>query len=520
MSSPRHYTICIGSRKPIRSLPADFLSLTIDSSLLLGGHWWGKSRSFAKGVSGEQVAPLDLEHSQLVAYAAQLAPAMLRIGGTEADWVRYKMGKKALRKLRGAKPASHRIGNSNDRPAYELVLKKGVWKRLNRFIKESGFDLLFTLSAGPADRDSNGAWRSDNAMRLVAYSVQKGFRVAAWEFGNEVNGFPFLYGPKKRVSASQYSRDFEYFSESVKHIDPQAKIIGPASAIWPIIGEPNPIIKKLCVSPAARHLDAVSWHYYPQQSHHGPIAVRRAGTYRMLSPGNLNDIVRWNRNIQRYLKKSREHPTSTENWLTETAHALYGGEPGLSDSFVSTLWWLDELGVLARNGVDKVFRQSLIGARYGLLDQESMKPKPDYYASFLWKKLMGNLVLETGTTIGTNKKLRYYRHTTGAYFAGSAAEALLLINLNRKTSAHVEITTPDAPFSIGHTILLQADGGFTSKSMLVNGVPAEDDLVFSWGTKKVMKKYKISGKKNERITKELSLPPLSALFYLFARPEN
>ncbi|MGA2612961.1 MAG: hypothetical protein ABSG38_05870 [Spirochaetia bacterium] len=41
-----------------------------------------------------------------------------------------------------------------------------------------------------------------------------------------------------------------------------------------------------------------------------------------------------------------------------------------------------------------MFRQSLVGSDYGLLDQNSFAPRPDYYASFLWKRLMGNRVFK------------------------------------------------------------------------------------------------------------------------------
>ena len=81
---------------PSSILNPDFLSFTIDTSLLLGGHWWGDSKKMIKGVACDKVKKLDLADKKLIAYARALSPAMLRIGGTEADRVSYKPGAKAV----------------------------------------------------------------------------------------------------------------------------------------------------------------------------------------------------------------------------------------------------------------------------------------------------------------------------------------------------------------------------------------------------------------------------------------
>ena len=180
-----------------RNLPADYLSLTIDTSLLLGGHWWGPKKGLRNGVSGERTPALDLKNERLRSYARSLSPAMLRIGGTEADRLSYRMGKKAAAAY-GPVPRDPAEGNTD--VSHEFVLRKGLWRRLHAFLSEVGFSLLFTLSAGPADRDAEGKWKDDNARKLIAYSRRKGYPVAAWELGNEVNAYPFIYGLSRRVS--------------------------------------------------------------------------------------------------------------------------------------------------------------------------------------------------------------------------------------------------------------------------------------------------------------------------------
>ena len=465
---------------PVSRIPVDFLSFTLDTSLVLGGHWWGEKRSMTRGVAVNKVAPFDLDQEKLHFFTKALAPAMLRIGGTEADRVRYHLHK----------------GSPNP-DTHEYSLLKKDWKRINRFARSNGLTLLFTLSAGPDDRDQMGAWIDFLARDLISYTVKKNFPVAAWELGNEVNGFPFIHGWSSRVSAAQYSADFQRLGLLLQDLNPKALAVGPSSAVWPIIGEPNPIISSLCKSKSAQFLGAVSWHYYPQQSSHGRIATRRVGKSTMLKPRNLDGVQRWTRSVRRSLKACPQ--PGVQNWMTETAHALYGGEPGISDTFASTLWWLDELGLLAREGVDKVFRQSLVGARYGLLDEKTLDPRPDYYACFLWKKLMGPLVYSSQVKEKKPSKLRIYIHGPDD---GSAQRTLLVINLSEKRSFQLSFPSP-----IRRRFRLEGVHGLCSSTVKLNGIPVDVDLVQDWGKKRWDLKYGTS-----EFGTEADFPPLSCTF--------
>ncbi len=464
----------------VRRLPADYLSFTLDTSLVLGGRWWGASRQMRRGVAVDTVTPLDLEQERLSFFAKALAPAMLRIGGTEADRVRYQMKKKTP-------PAE----------THEYSMNKARWKLLNRFARKNGLQILFTLSAGPADRDAAGGWLDGNARELIAHSVRKGFLVSAWELGNEVNGFPFIHGWPHRVSPLQYSADFQRLGLLLEELDPRAIAVGPSSAVWPVIGEPNPILTGLCRGKASPWLGAVSWHYYPQQSTHGPIATRRVGKKTMLQARNLDGVLRWTRMVRRALKLTR-HP-GVENWMTETAHALYGGEPGLSDTFASTLWWLDELGLLAREGVDKVFRQALVGARYGLLDEKTLTPRPDYWASFLWKKLMGEVVYPSPLSSRAPRKARAYLHGREGE---PGVRTLLLVNVSEKRSFSLVV-----PGTLRRVYCLQGQTGLCSPVATLNGVPLDDDLIAAWGRKRTARKYHLTATGDRFVA-----PPLSCSF--------
>ena len=197
--------------------------------------------------------------------------------------------------------------------------------------------------------------------------------------------------------------------------------------------------------------------------------------------------------------------------MTETGHALYGGEPGLSDTYLSSIWWLDQLGLLAREGVSRVFRQSLVGSDYGLIDQDSFEPRPDYYASFLWKKLMGDSVFRAPLVERQDGKIRAYHHISAKK---SRTHCLLLVSL-RDSKSLVTIAG-----SIRSRYVIEPVGGIRSSRIALNGVLVETDLVFAWGKDSTRRKYKVAvrpgtlGDGPDSALSEIVLPPYACAFVL------
>lgn len=64
-------------------------------------------------------------------------------------------------------------------------------------------------------------------------------------------------------------------------------------------------------------------------------------------------------------------------WVTETADAACGGNPW-GTTFLDTFRYLDQLGRLARDGVRVVMHNTLVGSDYGLLDETTFAPRPNY----------------------------------------------------------------------------------------------------------------------------------------------
>ncbi|HZA50081.1 MAG TPA: hypothetical protein VE549_05020, partial [Myxococcaceae bacterium] len=360
----------VDGHRAVAELDPRFLSVAIDTAQVLGGEFWSRGGATKSIVGDARVPPLDLSRPELREGLRALAPVYLRIGGTAADQVRYELGSAP------ARPHSSDLA---------LTLTARRWEEIVAFANAGDAPLIFTLAAGPGTRDWRGAWKPDQAAMLVEHATRRGDPVAVWELGNEPNAYPLVHGIGHSVSGRQLGRDLTAARAMLDRLGSPARLAAPASAFWPVIGELNPILAR-----ALRHggldVQIVTWHYYPQQSRRCPVAVRRASAERLLCPRNLDEFARWAAVVER--ARTRYAPRA-ELWLGETGNAQCGGEPGVSDGMAGTLWWIDQLGALARRGHRVVVRQTLIGSDYGLLDDRTLEPRPDYWASVLWKRVMG-----------------------------------------------------------------------------------------------------------------------------------
>jgi heparanase len=128
-------------------------------------------------------------------------------------------------------------------------------------------------------------------------------------------------------------------------------------------------------------------------------------------------------------------------WITETADAACGGNPWAA-TFLDSFRYLDQLGRLARRGVAVVFHNTLASSEYGLLDQKSFEPRPNYWAALLWRRLMGTTVLNAGRS---EPGLRLYAHCLREHPGGVA---LLAINTNRTRSRSINLPVAGDRYSL------------------------------------------------------------------------
>ena len=141
---------------------------------------------------------------------------------------------------------------------------------------------------------------------------------------------------------------------------------------------------------------------------------------------------------------------------TETADAACGGNPWAA-TFLDTFRYLDQLGRLAKQEVRVVAHNTLVASDYGLLDEKTLTPKPNYWAALLWRRLMGTTVLESGVPIQPG--LHVYAHCLRGTPGGVA---MLAINTDKAAARTVTVPTARERYTLSAKAL-------QSKSVLLNG---------------------------------------------------
>ena len=416
-------TVRVDTRKPISQTAPEYLSFAIDMSQVNGGKWWNPSAQQAEVGSGSVNARIfDFNRPKLDTLVRALTPAYLRIGGSESDKAYYDL--KTDEMIAPSIP-----------PKYSSVMTRKEWDAVNAFALRNTLKEVFTLNAGPGSRNADGSWNSTNAAELMTYSAQHNYPVDVWELGNELNIFWFVHGFGAQVSIEQYDRDLQTARLLAKQATPSAQFAAQGSAFWPLLGEPLNVFYGYMPGYLAKsnaRVDHVSWHFYPQQSRRGPIASRRAFPSRLLDPKNLDEAGYWADKMKQWRD---QYAPGKPIWLGETGNAQFGGEPGLSNVYLGGLWWLDELGLLAQKDHAVVVRQTLSGSDYGMIDDQTLDPRPDYWNSVLWKRLMGTRVYAVQTNDNASGKLRVYAQATAN--AEKNLVTILAINLDDQRNATV-----------------------------------------------------------------------------------
>lgn len=426
-----------------------FLSFSLDSGALAG---------------------FDFSRPALRSLAEQLGPAYLRLGGTASDQIFYDFSDAPV----GGPPAG-----------YAKVLTRSVFDSACEFAAALELEIVFTLNAGPGPRDPRGAWLPDNSRTLLEHARSIGCPIRVYELGHEINGFVVVHGEAAYVSGSQYAADMSVARQLVESIAPDARLAGPASAFWPVLGETSPVLPEFLAA-AGDQVDIVTWHYYPQQSSACAVQSRPARRETLLDPINLSEFLTWARHVEGLRD---EHAPGAEVWLGETGHALCNGEPGLSDRYLAGLWWVDQLGMAARLGQPVTVRQTLAGGSVGLIDKDTLTPRPDYFNSLLWKRLMGQRALsanleELASGSGIELVRAYSQCASDEYPKG--AVTLLVINLGLQTVwvEWAEVEGPAQIFRLSSPDLISRKLWLNDVQLSVTAegtvgafVPVEDDLM-------------------------------------------
>lgn len=472
-------TISIDGTIAVAVIDDNFICATLD--------WWPHDKcNYNQCPWGySSVTNLDLSHPLLAKAIQAFRNLRIRIGGSLQDQVLYdveslKAPCHPFRKMKGGL-----FGFSKG------CLHMNRWDELNHLFSRSGAIVTFGLNALYGRHQIRkgvwgGAWDSSNAYDFMNYTVLKGYKIDSWEYGNELSGS----GVSASVSAELYGKDLIKLKDVVnnlyKNSDLKPSLIAPGGFFdkqW---------YAKLLQVTGSGIVNFVTHHIYNLGAGMDPNLVNK-----ILDPHYLSKVSETFSNLSQTIQQNGPWASA---WVGESGGAYNSGGRHVSDTFVNSFWYLDQLGMASRYNTKVYCRQTLVGGHYGLLNTTTLVPNPDYYSALLWHRLMGKVVVAVGSN--ASPFLRSYAHCS----KGRAGITLLLINLSNQTDFIISVQNSmdmrltveenisgensfvrglkrsvswvgsrasDEPMYREEYHLTAKDGNLRSRTMVLNGIPLE-----------------------------------------------
>ena len=392
--------------------------------------------------------PIDLSNARLRRLAKALEPAYLRVSGTWRNSTYFQ---------------------DDDQPAMQTppkgfngVLTRAQWKGVVDFSHAVGAEIMTSVATSAGTRDANGVWTPEQAKAIFDYSKLIGGSIAATEFMNEPT-FAVIGGAPSGYNGEAFAKDVKVFRGFLKSESPTTIFLGPGSigegvSLMPA-GSNMPFMHtEDMLKATGPAFDVFSYHFYGTISRRCTASLGpNAGT----SPENALTAEWFERNntVEEFYAKLRDtYVPGKDIWLTETGQAGCGGDKWAAD-FVDSFRYLDQLGTLAQKNVKVVAYNTLASSDYGLLDEETLEPRPNYWAALLWKRTMGTRALDPGTA--TTAGVRVYAQCMKGSRGGVS---LLVLNTDSKMEYSLQSPVPgerytlSAPDLLGNMVLLNGSG--------------------------------------------------------------
>ena len=394
----------------IAEIDARFLSYNIEMVEVTGGRFWKPYGPNTTPTSQDLYAdrpPIDLSDARLRKLAAALSPAYLRVSGSWANATYF-----ADSESPPPKPPA----------GYGSVLSRAQWQGVIDFAKAVDARIVTSFAVSAGARDPSGVWSADQARRLLADTRSAGEDIAAAEFMNEPNLAPQNAAPAG-YDAAAYERDFRIFHDLIKQTSPQTLIVGPGGIGETASSGASGVGTRDLLVAGGGDIDVFSYHHY------GTLSRRCGGRDGADDALSEQWLSRTDASLAFYKTLRDQFAPGRPIWLTETADAACGGN-AWDATYLDTFRFLDQLGRLARAGVAVVMHNTLTGSDYGLLDERSFRPRPNYWAALLWHRLMGPTVLEP--RVLTETGLHVYVHCEPGKTGGVS---LLALNISEAPQA-------------------------------------------------------------------------------------
>lgn len=427
----------------IGTVDARYQSYNVEMLEVTGGRFWKPYTDIAKlhakaggqagsassdtpaGMSADLYQyrpPIDLANKRLRMLAKALGPAYVRISGTWANTTFF---------------ADSDTPPKDPPKGYGGVLTREQWLGAIAFSNVVDAPIVTSMPDGDGARGPDGVWKPDQARRWLDFTKAHDGKIAAVEYFNEPT-LASMGGAPKGYDAAAYGRDFRLFDAFLRKEFPGIKILAPGSvgestADWGVANGGYGDMKVLHAADLAAYTgdaDAFSYHHYGAASQRCAAMGHQTSAEQALSEDWLG---RTDQTLAYYRAVRDKYMPGKHFWNTETADAACGGNPW-GGTFLDTFRYLDQLGRLARQEVDVVFHNTLVASDYGLLNEDTFAPKPDYWAALLWRRLMGTTVLDSGVPITEGHHI-YAQCLRGV----PGGVAILAINNSRTASTVLDL---------------------------------------------------------------------------------
>jgi hypothetical protein len=372
-----------------------FQAYNVEMVEVTGGRFWAPYGGPAEE-RYRQRPPIDLANPKLIALAKGLAPSLMRVSGTWANNT-YLLAE-------GEKLTAPPAG-------FKQTLSRDQWKGVVAFAKAVDAPIVTSFAVSNGTRGPDGVWKTDQAQRLVDLTKEAGGSIYAAEFFNETNVPTAAPEMPKAYTAANYTAEFRIFKDWARKAVPDMKILGPGG-----VGEGG-LLTKIPVPGMGfvptedltkgnpNSVDAFSYHFYGTVSQRcEAMGIGTAVKDDALKPKWLDLTVR---DYDFYAAIRDKYEKGKPIWNTETAQAACGGSPWAS-SFLDSFRYINQNGILAQKGVAVVMHNTLAASDYALIDQDTLSPRPNYWAAVLWKRTMGTTVLASPKSPSAD--VRIYAH--------------------------------------------------------------------------------------------------------------
>jgi heparanase 1 len=346
-------------------------------------------------------------------------------------------------------------------------LTRPQWKGVVDFSHNVDAKIVTSFATSVGTRDASGVWTPTQAHDFLAYTKSIGGSIAAAEFMNEPT-FAEIGGAPKGYSASDYGRDIKVFVPFIRREAPTMILLGPGSVgEGASLGAMRLLKSEDLLTATGPVFDAFSYHFYGAVSARcsslgggkGGITPELALSPEWLSRTDAVEAF--------YAGLRDRFLPGKPMWNTETAEAACGGDQWAA-TFLDSFRYLGQLGSLAKHGVQVVAHNTLAASDYGLIDEKTLNPRPNYWAALVWRQLMGTTVLDAGAS--PSEDLYLYAHCMRGNPGGVV---LLVMNADRANPQSIQASKAGNRYTLTANDLMSSQVQLNGKTLSVGG----DDML-------------------------------------------